>query len=375
MTKVADWANLEELPLSLVLDKLEEHIDHVRFGVVCKNWRSVAKLNHQHRVNIPPMIMILKDQWYWSDKYAKTGKRSLYGILSHKEYPVTFLSRMVSERCMGSSFGWFSFVDKNNAITLVNPFKCGSIPPISLPPLKSVYKATLSANPITSPNDYVVAAICGFRNLAFKRACQPFWIHIAHEFAITSVVFYKDLIFADNHGHTIVSFKINNPPCDDSYNPNFTYYEKIASTRYSVPTQCYDERLYFVKSLNGDIWMVRRYLIVLDQSLDVYKLELDAQSGKLEQMNKLESLEDNILFVGIGDSISLSTSCFSKLENDSIYFLFEFDSWQGIYNVKGGSEFDSRLGIYNVKDGSFREQSLPHSFRRNFWVQPQFQWD
>jgi len=193
-----------------------------------------------------------------------------------------------------------------------------------------------------------------------KEHANHFGFILAREFAITSVVFYKGLIFADSHGHTIVSFKINNPPYDDSYDPNFTYYEKIASTRYSVPTQCYDERLYFVKSLNGDIWMVRRYLIVLDQSLDVYKLELDAQSGKLEQMNKLESLEDNILFVGIGDSISLSTSCFSKLENDSIYFLFEIDS---------------RLGIYNVKDGSFREQSLPHSFRRYFWVQPQFQWD
>ncbi|RHN46853.1 hypothetical protein MtrunA17_Chr7g0246671 [Medicago truncatula] len=78
-------------------------------------------------------------------------------------------------------------------------------------------------------------------------------------------------------------------------------------------------------------------------------------------MNKLKSLEDNIFFVGIGNSISsLSTSCFSKLENDSIYFLFEFDS---------------RLGIYNVRDGSFREQSLPCSFRRYFWVLPQFQWN
>lgn len=36
---VADRANLDALSLSLVHDKLKEHIDHVWFGVVCKNWR------------------------------------------------------------------------------------------------------------------------------------------------------------------------------------------------------------------------------------------------------------------------------------------------------------------------------------------------
>ncbi|RHN46852.1 hypothetical protein MtrunA17_Chr7g0246661 [Medicago truncatula] len=122
----------------------------------------------------------------------------------------------------------------------------------------------------------------------FKRASQPFWIHLlAHQFDITDVVFYKGLVFADSEGDAIISFKFNNPPCDDSYDPNFTYYEKIARIRNSVPSQCYNEILYFVKSLNGDIWMVRRYLINWrDKSsykIDVYKLELDVQSGMLEQ--------------------------------------------------------------------------------------------
>jgi hypothetical protein len=370
MRKVADWANLEELPLSLVLDKLEDHIEHVRFGVVCKNWQSVAKLNHQNnqfRINKPPMIMILEDEWYWSYTHTKNEKRSLYSI-SHKEYPVTFFSRMKIIRCMDSSFGWFALVDNNNAITLVNPFKCSSISPIILPHLNSPYKVTLSADPITSPNDYVIAAIYNIGDLAFKRASQPFWIHIAHEFAINNVVFYKGLLFADCEGHTIISFKFNNPP--NSNNPNFTYYAKIASTRYSVPSQCYYEKIYFVKSLNGDIWMVRRYFINrYDKSsykLDVYKLELDAQSGKLEQMNKLESLEDNILFVGNhGDSVSVSASRFSKLEKDSIYFIYD----HGMHGLE--------LEIYNAKDGSCQRQFLPISFKgmRGFWVQPQFQWD
>lgn len=259
----------------------------------------------------------------------------------------------------------------NKTIKLVNPFKY-SVAPISLPPLEHRNKVTLSADPITSPSDYVVAAINHCGRLAFKiRASQSFWIRVyKNELWCTNVVFYKGLIFADNLGHTIVSFKFNNPPCDDSNDPNFTYYEKIASTRYSVPTQSYCEGLYFVKSLNGDIWLVRRNLINQNDkssyNFDVYKLELDGQSGKLEQMNKLESLEDNILFVGNrGDSISLSASSFSKMEKNSIYFVDESD--------KDGFE----LHIYNAQDGSVDSRSLPRPFRPmlHFWVLPQFQWD
>jgi len=176
------------------------------------------------------------------------------------------------------------------------------------------------------------------------------------------------LVFADSDGDTIVSFKLNNPPCDDSNDPNFTYYEKIARTPYIDPEQSYySPRAYFVKSLTGDIWMVRRRKVDKHSfKLHVYKLELDVQNGKLEQINKLESLEDNILFVGIcGDSISMPSYCFSKLEKDSIYFVCE------------GDKKYLGLDIYNVKDGSFRRESLPLSFKwmQLFWVLPQFQWD
>jgi len=83
-------------------------------------------------------------------------------------------------------------------------------------------------------------------------------------------------------------------------------------------------------------------------------------------MNKLESLEDNILFVrDRGDSISLSASAFPKMEKNSIYFVDESD--------KDGFE----LHIYNVQDESVDSRSLPRPFRTmlHFWVLPQFQWD
>jgi hypothetical protein len=95
-------------------------------------------------------------------------------------------------------------------------------------------------------------------------------------------------------------------------------------------------------------------------------LELDAQNGRLVQINKLESLEDNILFIGYnGHSFSVPASCLPKFEKDSI-FLFV----PGYIGVSG-------IGVYNVKDGSCRRLSVPFSFEqmRFSWVLPQFQWD
>jgi hypothetical protein len=112
-----------------------------------------------------------------------------------------------------------------------------------------------------------------------KRSNQPFWIRIPDDwisnvFGYTDVVFYKGLVVAEGHGDTIVSFKFNNPHPDALNDPNFTYYEKLATTRYCVPAQNYFGYIYFVKSLNGDLWLVILYQIVpktFSYRGDVYK--------------------------------------------------------------------------------------------------------
>jgi len=304
------------------------------------------------------------------------SSRSLYSLLSRKEYSIQF-SSIEFITCHGSSFGWLSLVHSNGAITLLNPFKYGIIPPISLPPLESpplkyLRSVTLSSDPIVSPDDYVAVVIYNFGHIAFKRAYQPFWIPIVTNLLyFNDVVFYKGMLVAETHSDTIQSFKFNTPPPPDRSNdPNFTYYEKITSTEYRARAQNYVGQTHLVKSLNGEIWMVKRYLIdikKLSYGLDVYKLKLNAQSGKLVQMNRLKSLGDNILFIGYcGHSFSVSASCFSKLKKDSVYFLCQNDVTEGLGFV-----------IYNVKDGSYQIQSLPLSFKQMqfFWVLPQFQWD
>ncbi|KAJ1410408.1 hypothetical protein SESBI_21902 [Sesbania bispinosa] len=150
----------------------------------------------------------------------------------------------------------------------------------------------------------------------------------------------------------------------------------------------FSHQSYLVKSLEGDLWMVRRFLAFEDvtdnayshsigtKNFKVYKLELDPESGRLLQKLRLSSLGDNVLFVGDNDSVSVLASCFSNcLQKDSIYFADDNIITESRPYPHG--PFD--LGIYNVKDGSFGYH-CPYnpSFRRMpppFWVIPPLVWD
>ncbi|XP_057444999.1 F-box protein SKIP23-like [Lotus japonicus] len=356
----ADWANLEANPLSIILDKLIERIDHVWFSAVCKNWCSVAKLNHQSqqfRTNVLPMLTF-------------RSKRGLYSIPSHRFY--IFQSKMpYGKKICGSSHGWVAICESNLTITLFNPFK--NVAPIPLPPLHKFYisqthKVTLSADPITSPNDYVVVAISNRECcIPFMRAGQTDWgyVHTTNP-PYADIIFYKGLVYVAQNN--IVSF----------FNLDHSGNKIINDASLGSVDElgaCY-VKIYLVKSLEGDLWMVRRlYIANNTKGFQVYKLELDAQSGKLVGKVKLESLGDDVLFIGGCDSISVSASCFSRcLQKDSIYYCSDYND--KAYDPRG--PFDS--GVYNVKDGSFDQQHFPcdPSFKctlPSFWVLPPFQWD
>ncbi|KAH0995613.1 hypothetical protein GBA52_019477 [Prunus armeniaca] len=137
-----EWASLPLLVVFLVLDKLMEPIDHVRFAAVCKEWSCPAK------------------------DYNRSTQRW---------------------HCCSAGYGWLAIVDcyyhyqggnrhHRVIITLSNPFSSSkAVPPshISLPPLESKdilfalssgrevetrAKVMLSADPALNPDSYAVIA-------------------------------------------------------------------------------------------------------------------------------------------------------------------------------------------------------------------------
>ncbi|XP_061339279.1 uncharacterized protein LOC133285969 [Gastrolobium bilobum] len=190
------------------------------------------------------------------------------------------------------------------------------------------------------------------------------------------------MVYVVGRWNTIVSFNLcysDDPRGIEKIIPNIVLQ--------GVYDQTYSDRAYLVKSLEGDLLMVRRFLGYHrredgysyssgTESFEVYKLQLDVQSGKLLQMSKVNSLGDNVLFLDDSDSISLSASYFSNcLQKDSIYYADDFyDDHPTPYP---SSPFDN--GIYNVKDQSFaKHYPYDSSFERMpppLWVLPPFKWD
>ncbi|XP_045799154.1 probable F-box protein At1g44080 [Trifolium pratense] len=395
MEVAVDWGNLEALPLSLIFDKLVERIDHIYFSVVCKNWYSIAKFNYQNRQvknNVLPMLMIPKR------KARKT--RCLYGISTNTTYRFQ-LPLPHNKRLCGSSHGWVVKMDdikQGTILTLLNPFK--NLVSITLPPLYmpdgykrvryyecNVHKVFLSSNPTTRPHDYVVVAIYGMLEcLAFIKAGQEFWTYVNVDYnGFTDISFYKGLVYAVGRWNNIVSFDFSN-----SKN-SFDHEKVIPNVLQTRGDNYYAHRGYLVESLEGDLLLVRKWIGFPDddnedeernlpssgtKGFEVYKLELDLQSGKLIQKIRLDSLGDNVLFLGDNDSVSMSASYFANyLQKDSIYYTDDFYEEAPDPYPKG--PFDMK--IFNVKDESFSEHCPFKSwFKRmppSIWVIPPFQWD
>ncbi|XP_050876960.1 F-box protein SKIP23-like, partial [Lathyrus oleraceus] len=380
-----DWRNLEALPLSIIFDKLVERIDHIYFSAVCKNWYSIAKFNYQNQQihnNVLPMLMV--------PTKGCRKKRSLYGISLKKNYNF-ILPVPCKKRFCGSSHGWLAKVDyssKVTLITLINPFK--DAVSITLPPIcfmdryrrsvhseYDVHKVVLSTNPIFKPHDYVVVAIYSMRQcLAFLKAGQKTWIYIDDIHRLfNDVIFYKGLVYAVGLLNNIVSF-------DLSYLKD----EKVIPKVVSLEGDDYADRVYLVKSLEGDLWLVRKFIDFpegednIDPSrgtkrFEVYNLELDFQTGELIQMLQIDSLGDNVLFVGDSDSVAVSASYFSNyLQKDSIYYT---DDFYGDTLPYPNGAFDMK--IYNVKEKKFRQHCPYYHWFKGMppavWVIPPFQWD
>ncbi|XP_058783391.1 uncharacterized protein LOC131658073 [Vicia villosa] len=280
------------------------------------------------------MLLIPTKKKCKNKKWKKT-KKNLYGISSN--IPYTFkLPVPYDKRLCGSSHGWLAKVDSSSKVTLItlfNPFKDAAVS-ITLPPIYfvnlyrrrkryeyDVHKVILSANPTFKPHDYVVVAIYSMRKcLAFLKAGQKNWTYIDDIHRLfNDVIFYKGLVYAVGLWNNIVSFDLSD--LKDG---------RVVSKVVSLKRDDYADRVYLVKSLEGDLWLVRKF-------------------------------------------IGYHASYFSNyLQKDSIYYTDDFYEDTPPYP---NGPFDMK--IYNVKDKRF-SQHCPfyHWFKENppaVWVIPPFQ--
>ncbi|XP_021823358.1 putative F-box protein At5g55150 [Prunus avium] len=341
----SDWENLPEELLDLVFKRLVLHLDSLRFAVVCKSWYWVSK---NKQINSVPMLLIpdrQKDTW------------NLCDVTNDKVLKMQL--RWMKKRFCGSSKGWLIVCDENFVVTLINPSsrvkgrkeKENSI--VRLPPLdppgqyrKSahakhceyfVYKATISADPISNANDCIVVVIYNPRcELAFIRLGDNKWTYF-DETGYEIWCLFEDIAQIGDKSYVVTS-------CESQL-LTFEYTtQRILNINLVAPCSETEEymKAYLVGSNEEELLLVHRYTTYTNHcrvtnGFRIFKLNYDTR----EWIEK-NDLGDFSLFVGDNSSISVVASKIQGCESNCIYFYADCDR---IVRYCPFTDF----GVYNVK--------------------------
>uniref|UniRef100_A0A7N2MSV9 F-box domain-containing protein n=1 Tax=Quercus lobata TaxID=97700 RepID=A0A7N2MSV9_QUELO len=181
-----DWAYLPVPVLCTILDMLPpEHIDHLRFGAVCKQWTSVSEDHNQAKQQrcgkqLPPMLLIPTENHTPTER--RRSRRSKVKILAPKMDPPTFSKRAYLVE--SSSGGDHFYVQRNLDLTLqhTNHFK--------------VYKLLLDEQS-GEQNSQAASQISSISHLTILKLVYS----LAHEVGEKHVAIAGDLVVqpSDNH--------------------------------------------------------------------------------------------------------------------------------------------------------------------------------
>ncbi|KAM1002246.1 hypothetical protein ACFX15_002623 [Malus domestica] len=385
------WASLPAL-IFLILDKLPEPIDHVRFAAVCKDWRSLSKLYNlatNRWRHFLPMLLIPNENCPQADQ------RLVYSISEGRIYNHAQLQVPFSMRACGSSHGWLATVDRADTtvdcadqrlvIALRNPFRQAS-PVIRLPPIDVfipkcvasyhehfVRKVILSGDPSLNPDNYVVVAIyASDSRLAVFKAGQKSWHLIVKSFETADVIFYRGQVYAASMRGRVSLLDIDNPGAQPPELKLLTPKE---------PFERYSGNGYLVESAKGDLFHILRYCWMREVAPDkcfrfrtkgflVYKWVFnDEEDGCIAHWVEVKSLGDEAVFLGDNHSVSVLASNFAGCCPNSIYYTDDFVS--GCPLSDGDEPCD--MGIFNLEDGTIVQHYSRHTNTpRAIWVVPRF---
>ncbi|XP_077243023.1 putative F-box protein At5g55150 isoform X2 [Tasmannia lanceolata] len=340
----------------------------------------------QHR---PPLLMLPNEERSESRKFFCLSENKLYDIQ---------IPEFHGKWCCGSSKGWLVTVDDNSNVHLLNPL---SKIHIQLPSLDKfthpqhpilrhkkrgsyrwyMRKTVLSADPISTPYYIVVSIVTYHRLFSFYKPGDEGWTTLNRQWGS-----YEDVIYHKGKFYCIIDSG-NLVACDFSSNglPKLTKISKSDGKRISESDGKRSGRRYLVES-SGELLnvcryyemhpMYVRYLILgsskcLDGDFDPRNLgwtmrtsyfevsKLDQNTGKWIE---LESLGDQVLFLGLNSSLSLSALDFPQLKRNCIYFTDDSDvNNEGIDN-----------GVYDLENESIKPcyPNSPSWITKLIWLHP-----
>ncbi|CAM8888629.1 unnamed protein product [Rhodiola kirilowii] len=200
-----------DLPLdigNLILDKLHEVVEHIKFGAVCKGWYIILKEIAKPSRNVLPMLLVTSQD-------APQPPLLLFSLSCLSKYYSKLQLRLPysHRRCIGTSHGWVATQNLDFTFTLMNPFG-RDIQIINLPSLgDQSWNSTLDADILklvissdSTPSDYTIVAIyCKLDEFATIKAGEKSWVYINTHSPTLSDALFKDIIFHSIKGQFIWS--------------------------------------------------------------------------------------------------------------------------------------------------------------------------
>ncbi|KAM7504541.1 hypothetical protein LguiB_003445 [Lonicera macranthoides] len=390
-----DWECLPKNVFDEILDRLVGLSDYVRFGAVCKAWRSIALEDRNYRGNnykkkrssaaetfldrqLPMLMLPQWDEEKRARFYSVTSKKVL-------DFDLSFLYR---RQFIGSSFGWLISVDTELVITLFNPFSGAKI---RLPPVvcltkaditrltedglvykESLFlKAILSADPSSQPNEFVVMVIFGERKtLAFIRPGadkmqDKRWVRYNRLCGFCDVIYSKScaafyalhrdgqVFIIDTYSNAVYRFPpslMPEPPC---------------------------QYRYIVETASGDLLQVLRYTQQYS-TYDFKAYKVNLSTSPIPYWVELKSLgDDQVLFLGErSSSISVKAADFPGCHPGCIYFSLPYPHHSGLEEPNDMGCFNLQSGLpierFHISYNFFHSWAATHN-PPPIWVVPTFQ--
>ncbi|KAL4643714.1 hypothetical protein ACB092_02G112000, partial [Castanea dentata] len=335
---------------------------------VCSSWRSAAaQLQSQyHSIHITPWLMLpnAQDDDHTSRCFLNLAENKVYKF----ENAFEFEGLGNDPWCVGSSHGWLVILDDEANPLVFNPF---SRVQIELP------------LPITCKN-FEVVVIYGFLSrLAFCKHGDTTWTNLsdAADQVYRDIICHNNQLYALDDNLSVKVWDFQGPSLNEIMTiPPLTLLKDVDSTRKFSRDICVSTQIYLVKT-SSEILFIERFIRKSFKELStedgtqtvvcscstklfyVFKLNLREQ-----RWEKVESLNDQVLFLGGNQSISFSG--LDRCKPNSIYFTD--DKWNDENNTEfsyGGHD----VGLFNLDD-----QSITHFFDSDlekidpppFWITP-----
>ncbi|XP_042487749.1 F-box protein SKIP23-like [Macadamia integrifolia] len=368
-----------KLPMDLVVtisERLDLYADYIRLRSVCKSWYSFLPKKSYHPSHNFPLLIL-----HYHEKNCSNYHNGIFGLAKNNK--LHFLRNLPDQslhnhRCKGSSHGWLVMSrSPKQPIYLYNPFTNAKL---TLPPIHvfRLQKVILSSTP---PADLIVAvALHGYEGkLIFARLGEEAWTGLkpeSDEFrGFKDVLFHGNKLYAVQSDLKVYVFHIGVDLHIDSSSCSILQPQPEFEDEYLKPNYRFKYPIvpYLVESSSNDVLMVVRVIerneifvefmpncCITEFKRTTIRFMVFKWEGK--RWMHVKSLGEDILFVGLPSSLSISSRDFPDDCRENYIYLID------VYRAYPQTESHFDKCIFSLKDDDCIEDSLLLLEDEDSWV-------